>query len=101
MIDLLLHIVQVDSKVELPDIWTAWAQANKKELQNVLQECLQALSILLGYPQPVATRDLMQMLINLKFVSSDKDNLESGLQLFVISYHGQKTLVQLQRWPHS
>jgi hypothetical protein len=37
------------------------------------------------------------MLINLQFVSPDEDDLESGLQPFVISYHGQRTLAQLQR----
>ena len=37
------------------------------------------------------------MLVNLQFVSPDEDDLESGLQPFAISYHGQKTLAQLQR----
>jgi hypothetical protein len=37
------------------------------------------------------------MLINLQFVSPDEDDLETGLQPFVVCYHGQKTLAQLQR----
>ena len=97
-INLLLRIVQVGSEADLPDVWSAWARANKKEHWNVLQEKLQETSVLLGYPQPVATGELTQMLINLQFVSPDKDDLESGLlQPFMISYHGQKTLAQLQR----
>jgi hypothetical protein len=39
----------------------------------------------------------MQMLINLQFISLDEDDLESGLQPFMISNHGQKTLAQLQQ----
>ena len=89
--------MQVGSKSDLPDVWSSWARANKKEHRNVLQEKLQETSVLLGYPQPVATGELTQMLINLQFVSPDEDDLESGLQPFVISYHGQKTLAQLQR----
>jgi hypothetical protein len=96
-IDLLLRVVQVGSEADLPDVWSAWARANKKEHRNVLQEKLQETAVLLGYPQPVATGELTQMLVNLQFVSPDEDDLESGLQPFAISYHGQKTLAQLQR----
>jgi hypothetical protein len=39
-VDLLLHMVQVGSEADLPAVWPAWAQANKKEHQNVLQEKL-------------------------------------------------------------
>jgi hypothetical protein len=31
-INLLLRIVQVGSEADLPNIWTVWAQDNKKEL---------------------------------------------------------------------
>jgi hypothetical protein len=36
------------------------------------------------------------MLINLQFVSLDEDDLKTGLQPFMVSYHGQKTINQLQ-----
>jgi hypothetical protein len=68
-IDLLLCIVQVGSEADLPDAWSAWAPANKKEHWNILQERLQETAVLLGYPQPVATGELTQILVNLQFIS--------------------------------
>jgi hypothetical protein len=55
------------------------------------------MAVTLGYPEPVATGELTQRFMGLQFASPDEDDLESGAQPFVVSYHGQKTLAQLQR----
>jgi hypothetical protein len=96
-IDLLLRLVGIGAEDDLPPIWPAWANCNKKEARTVLQERLRDNARILGLPKPVATGDLTTMLISLSFDSVYEDNLESGLQPYVVSYKDQQTVANQQQ----
>jgi hypothetical protein len=61
-IDLLLHLVGVTAEIDLPPIWHAWSNCNKKESRTILQEHLRDNAQALGLPEPVASGDLTTML---------------------------------------
>ena len=71
-IDLLLRLTGATTiEADLPPIWDAWTNCNKKEeAHTVLQEHLQDNAQTLGLPQPVATGKLTRMLNLLAFNSS-------------------------------
>jgi hypothetical protein len=96
-IDLLLRLTGVLAEADLPPIWSAWANCNKKEARTVLQEHLRDNARLLGLPEPVATGELTTMLTSLAFNSMHEDDLETGLQPFVVSYKDQLTIAKQQR----
>jgi hypothetical protein len=96
-IDLLLRLVGVNAEDELPAIWQAWANCHKKEARTVLQEHLRDNARSLGLPEPVASGELTTMLMSLSFDSMYEDDLETGLQPFVVSYKDQQTIANQQK----
>jgi hypothetical protein len=96
-INLLLLLVGASAEDNLPPTWHAWANCNKKEAPAVLQEHLLESAQNLGLPEPVASGDLTTMLMSLSFDSMYKDDLESGLQPFVVSYKDQQTVANQQQ----
>jgi hypothetical protein len=96
-IDLLLRLVGVNAEDDLPLIWQAWANCHKKEARTVLQEHLRDNARNLGLPEPVASGELTTMLTSLSFDLMYEDDLETGLQPFVVSYKDQQTIANRQR----
>jgi hypothetical protein len=96
-IDLLMRLTGVATESDLPPIWDAWANCNKKEARTVLQEHLRDNARILGLPEPVATGELTTMLTTLAFNSMHEDDLETGLQPFIVSYKDQQTIAKQQR----
>jgi hypothetical protein len=94
---LLLRLTVVATESDLPPIWDAWAICNKKESRIVLQEHLRDNARVLGLPEPIATEELTMMLSSLAFNSMHEDDLESGLQPFIVSYKDQQTIAKQQR----
>ena len=82
-IDLLLRLVGVTAESDLPPLWHAWSNCNKKEARTVLQAHLRDNARALGLPEPVASGNLTTMLNTMAFDSMYKDDLEAGLQPFV------------------
>ena len=91
-IDLLLKLTQVRTETDLPELWHKWVNSNKKEFRAILQESFKATALSLGLPEPVATADFSTTVANLQFSSPFEDNLELGLQPFLVAYHSQKTM---------
>jgi hypothetical protein len=96
-IDLLLRLVGINAEDDLPLIWQAWANCHKKEASTILQEHLWDNAHNLGLPEPIASGELTTMIMSLSFDSMYKDNLEMGLQPFVVSYKDQQTIANQQR----
>jgi hypothetical protein len=96
-IDLLLRLVGVSAESDLPPLWHAWSNCNKKEARTVLQAHLRDNARALGLPEPVASGDLTTMLNTMAFDSMYEDDLEAGLQPFVVSYKDQQTVANQQR----
>jgi hypothetical protein len=78
-IDLLLRLVGVTAESDLPPLWHAWSNCNKKESRTVLQEHLCDNARALGLPEPVASGDLTTMLNTMAFDFMYEDDLEAGL----------------------
>jgi hypothetical protein len=96
-IDLLLRLVGVTDEIDLPPVWHAWANCNKKEARMVLQEHLRTNSSALNLPEPVASGELTTMLMTMAFKAMYEDDLELGLQPFTVSYKDQQTVAHQQQ----
>jgi hypothetical protein len=96
-IDLLLRLAGVDAEADLPPVWGAWANCNKKEARMVLQEHLRTNASALNLPEPVASGDLTTMRMTMSFKAMYEDDLEAGLQPFAVSYKDQQTIAHQQQ----
>ena len=82
---ILMHICEVEVKIELPEVWLDLAKSNEKEEQLILQEHLQCRSQHANHYTEqfmVVTSSLACNLVNLEFLGSGLNNNAEGLQPF-------------------
>jgi hypothetical protein len=63
----------------------------------VLQGHCDRMATALSYTRPVATARLSKTTLELSFASSFEDDMEQGLQPFVVSYNSQESIAHAQR----
>jgi hypothetical protein len=93
----LLSSPQLSTVAQSPAYWVDVAKANKSERRAVLQGHCDRMATALSYTRPVATARLSKMTLKLSFASSFEDDLEQGLQPFVVSYNSQESIAHAQR----
>jgi hypothetical protein len=87
-IGILQNYLQVQDEAQLPPLWHRWANGTKRQDYNVLTEILQAYARgaeAFSPCAPIASAKLMQDLLNFNFVSETTDDIETGLQPFIIA----------------
>ena len=80
----LRRLCQVTRDEDLPPLWRQLATAARTERSAVIQFCLEERARAVRFPSPVATPELVEMLVNFRFTSPDVDDLTAGASLFII-----------------
>ena len=84
----LLNLVQVTNAKDLPSVWEALARASKHKQLLVLQRAFDAAAKNVGLRAPtIATPSLLKLVLALGFQMEIRDDLTTGLHLFVLGQH--------------
>ena len=87
------------SEADMPPLYKAMAQTNKRTERNTLQQALNKAAQNLGIAvfAPTATPDLTKKVTQVLFYHEDLDNLEESMQPFVTRYHTPSDKYALQQ----